>query len=175
VVAVMRCTNTCSPITSSSSYTIGSADIGAVLRLRETASSSGGSTAVWSAQYVGPVTSVASGSAVLAGGQLAIRNSEGDALAVAQIQALAVTSDLSLRAALVRRVAKPTHARLLKVRRARGIRGKLRVWACPVSAKRGQAPPPCTRQVSLNNKTVTLKLPAGSTGKVRVVVVRKRR
>jgi hypothetical protein len=113
---------------------------------------------------------------VLAGGQSVLRNSNGDALAIAQLQTIAITSDLGLRAALMHgRLAKPTRARRIKVHRARGARGKLRVWACPLATKRGQAPPPCTHQVTLNNKTVTLKLPAVTTGKVRVVVVRRGR
>ena len=62
--------------------------------------------------------------------------------------------------------------RVLKLSRARGVRGRLIAWVCPVSTKRGQAPLPCTRKVTLS-ATAQLKLPAWLTGKVRVVVIRE--
>ena len=85
VTQIMRCTNACTPISSAASYTIVTADIGAILRVRETASNAGGTAVVWSAQYVGPVASSASASAVLGVGQAVLRNKDGDPLATAQL------------------------------------------------------------------------------------------
>jgi len=51
----------------------------------KTASNAGGTVAVWSAQYVGPVASSASASAVLGVGHAVLRNKDGDPLATAQL------------------------------------------------------------------------------------------
>ncbi|MFZ1993210.1 MAG: hypothetical protein WAU75_03810, partial [Solirubrobacteraceae bacterium] len=88
VTQIMRCTNACTPISTAASYTILTADIGAILRLRETASNAGGTAVIWSAQYVGPVASSASASAVLGTGQAVLRNKDGDALATVQLSAV---------------------------------------------------------------------------------------
>src|SRR4029077_12889649 len=77
---IMRCTNACTAISSASSSTIPTPDIGGILRLRETATNAGGTTIAWSAQYVGPVASSSSASAVLASGQAVLRNKDGDPL-----------------------------------------------------------------------------------------------
>jgi hypothetical protein len=170
-VEVMRCTNTCVPVGAVSGYTISSADVGGVLRLRETASNPGGTTVVWSAQYVGPVTSVSAASAVLGSAQTVLRNSNGDPLAIARIGTVAgVASNFTIRAQLTRR----STVRAVSVHRARGVSGKLRAWVCPVSSRRGAAPPPCTAKVSLAAGTRVIKLPASMGGRLRVVVVRKR-
>jgi hypothetical protein len=169
---VMRCTNICTAITSAGAYTIATADIGAILRLRETAGNAGGSTVVWSAQYVGPVSSLGSASTVLASGQAVLRNYKGTELAVAQVSSAAsMTAFISVPGRAARRGAV---TRRVTVRRARGMRGSLRAWVCPMSTNRGGAPLPCTRQVSLRVSAM-FKLPASMTGRVRVVVVRKGR
>ena len=55
-VELMRCTNVCVRTGSPnlSSYTVANGDLGAILRVKETAANAGGATVVWSARYVGP-------------------------------------------------------------------------------------------------------------------------
>jgi hypothetical protein len=173
VTQIMRCTNACTAISSASGYTIATADIGAILRVRETASNAGGTAVVWSAQYVGPVASSASASTVLAAGQAVLRNRDGDPLATAQLSASAgVSADL----VVAHTARKPAAAaRVITVRRAAKIRGTLRVWVCTAAIARGSAPAPCTRQVTIRGASGKLKLPAAITGRVRVVVVRRGR
>jgi hypothetical protein len=174
VTQIMRCTNACTPISSASSYTIATADIGAILRVRETAANAGGTAVVWSAQYVGPVASSASASVVLGRGQAVLRNRDGDPLATAQLgAATGVSTD-----ALVAHVAGSSRTRaavtrVITVRRARKVRGPLRAWACGAAIVRGSAPSTCTRQVTIRGASAKLKLPATLTGRVRVVVVRR--
>ena len=170
---IMRCTNACTAISSASSYTVATADIGAILRVRETASNAGGTTVLWSAQYVGPVASSASAFAVLGAGQAVLRNRDGDPLATAQLTSSSVLTAHARVAHVARRGSVVT--RVITVRRARRIHGTLRAWVCPAAIARGSAPAPCTRQVALRGRSVTLKLPATLTGRVRVVVVRRGR
>jgi hypothetical protein len=182
VTQIMRCTNACAPISAAASYTIATADIGAILRVRETAANAGGTAVVWSAQYVGPVASSASASAVLGAGQAVLRNRDGDPLATAQLSATArVTSDL-----IIAHTAQATKAagaarkpavvaRVITVRRAAKVRGPLRAWVCTAAIARGSAPAPCTKQVTIRGASAKLKLPAAITGRVRVVVVRRGR
>ncbi|MGZ4166532.1 MAG: hypothetical protein ACXVFO_08000 [Solirubrobacteraceae bacterium] len=172
---IMRCTNACAPISTASSYTIATADIGAVLRVRETASDAGGTTVVWSAQYVGPVASSASAFAVLGAGQAVLRNKDGDPLATAQLtssSAVAADAIVAPTAHAPRRAAVLT--RVITVRRAPRVRGTLHAWVCAAAIARGSAPAPCTRQVTMRGRSATLKLPATLTGRVRVVVRRGR-
>ncbi len=172
---IMRCTNACVPVSSAGHYTIAAADTGALLRVRETAGNPGGTTVIWSAQYVGPVASAGSGSAVLASGQAVLRNAAGTPLAVAQVTGSSVmTAD-----ALVAGGRRPArHTRVVALRRAPRIRGRLRVWVCPAAPPRGSgrgaAPPACTRQVTLG-ASARVRLPAAMTGRVRIVVVRRGR
>jgi hypothetical protein len=173
---VMRCTSSCVAVGSGASYTIASADVGAILRVRETAVNAGGSTVVWSAQYVGPVASAGSATAVLLSGQAVLRNSAGAALAVAQVSASsAVTSDVVTAAGAASVKRGGATVRQVRIRRAAGVRGTLRAWVCPVTAgaaTRGAAPPACTRQVTLRASTV-VRLPGSMTGRLRIVVVRR--
>jgi hypothetical protein len=169
---IMRCTNVCTPVQQGLSYTISSADIGAILRIRETAANAGGSTVVWSPAYVGPVMSASSASAVLQAGPVVLRNAKGVALAVAQIANAASSAPAHASGDVLGAHAARVATRVVKLSRARGVRGQLIAWVCPVSAKRGEAPLPCTRKVTLTG-TAQLKLPAWLTGKVRVVVIRK--
>jgi hypothetical protein len=161
---------------SGASYTIASVDVGAILRVRETAVNAGGSTVVWSAQYVGPVASAGSATAVLLSGQAVLRNSAGAALAVAQVSASsAVTSDVVTAAGAASVKRGGATVRQVRIRRAAGVRGTLRAWVCPVTAgaaTRGAAPPACTRQVTLRASTV-VRLPGSMTGRLRIVVVRR--
>ncbi|MGA9860269.1 MAG: hypothetical protein WBQ18_20550 [Solirubrobacteraceae bacterium] len=168
---IVRCTSACVSVATGRSYTIASGDVGAILRVRETASNAGGSTVIWSSQYVGPIASALSASAVLADGQVVLRNNAGTELAVAR---LATTTSFSADA-LIAGAARHTGrvVREVTVRRARKVRGTLRAWVCPVGVGRGAAPLPCTRQVTLR-ATARLRLPATMTGKIRVVVVRRR-
>ncbi|MGH2873948.1 MAG: hypothetical protein ACRDL5_15990, partial [Solirubrobacteraceae bacterium] len=176
-IQVMRCTSACVSIASGTSYTIQNADIGSVLRVRETATNAGGSTVVWSAVYVGPVGSAGSGSVVMLAGRAIVRGDTGTELAVARVSAgTAESSDALVRhdRTVARAGAGRSHRRRhLTIVRASGLRGPLRVWVCPVAgAVRGQAPPACTRQVTLRRTSSTLALPATMTGRVRVVVVK---
>ena len=86
---MMRCTSSCAPTGAAGlqSYAIADADLGAVLRVQEIASNAGGSTVVWSARYVGPVISNAAGTSVLKpSASIAVKNTNGTALAVASLQ-----------------------------------------------------------------------------------------
>ncbi|MHB1834928.1 MAG: hypothetical protein ACYCXW_08175, partial [Solirubrobacteraceae bacterium] len=181
-IQVMRCTSACVSVASGTSYTIQNADVGAILRVRETASNAGGGTVVWSALYVGPVGSAGSGSVVMLAGRAIVRGDTGTVLAIAQVSANASAStDVVTRhrgggagARSRREARRPARAslRTVTVRRAPNLRGVLRVWVCPVAAPgRGQAPPACTRQLKLRGRSLKIALPAAMTGRVRVVVV----
>ena len=167
VTQMMRCTNACVAVggANASSYTLAAADLGAILRVRETASNAGGSTVLWTSTYVGPVTSVAAGFALVGSGQAAVRNVDGDPLATAQLNATSVAADVHVARAAGRSV---------KLRRARGVQGPLHAWACPAVVPSSGPPPPCTKPVALAEKAA-LRLPATMTGKVKVVVVRGKR
>ena len=171
---IMRCTNACVSVGSGHSYTIASGDVGAILRVRETATNAGGSAVIWSSQYVGPIASSLSASAVLADGQVALRNNAGTELAVAQVLTTATVGTDVLRTA----GAAAHHGgivRTVAVRRAAHVKGTVHVWVCPAVLPKTGAAPACTRQVTLRAHGVTrLRLPATMTGKVRVVVVRRR-
>ena len=163
----MRCTSNCVPAgAANTDYTIVPSDLGAILRVRETAANAGGQTVIWSSKYIGPVSSPAAGSAVLSGGQAAVRNTQGATLALAQ---LPTAFQANLAAA-----PKRTLTRSVILRRAAGVRGGLRAWACPLTGKRGGPPPACSLPVSLRERA-TLKMPAGAGGKIRVLVVRRGR
>jgi hypothetical protein len=88
-VQMMRCTNTCSAVgpADATSYTITSDDLGAILCVREYATNAGGYTLIWSARFVGPVASAASGLAVVADNTDArVRNTQGTVLALASLR-----------------------------------------------------------------------------------------
>jgi hypothetical protein len=168
VIRVMRCTNTCVAVGPSNPrrYTITPADIGASLWVQETASNAGGTAVVWSPRYVGPVASVSSAAVVLSAGQTAVRNSRGEALAIARISSSTQAS--------IRTRASRTRPRVLDLRRAGGVNGKVTAWVCQVAGKLGGPPPKCTARVSLGARA-SIRLPASMTGAVRVVVVRRNR
>ena len=115
--------------------------------------------------------SASSASAVLHTSPAVLRNAQGTALAVAQISTVPGSSP-NASADVLRAHTARAATRVVKLSRAHGVRGQLIAWVCPVSTKRGQAPLPCTRKVTLTT-TAQLKLPAWLTGKVRVVVIRK--
>ncbi|HTU86086.1 MAG TPA: hypothetical protein VMF57_10960, partial [Solirubrobacteraceae bacterium] len=135
------------------------------LWVREIASSAKGSTVVWSSRAVGPVTSPSSAAVVLAGGRTALRNSRGAALAFAAMSSIAPTDD-----------AAPARAasRMLALRRALGVTGRVTAWVCQAVRATPGVPPRCTRRVSLKSR-VTVSLPEWMRGAVRVVVVRQGR
>ncbi|HUO70553.1 MAG TPA: hypothetical protein VMU39_07235 [Solirubrobacteraceae bacterium] len=167
-----RCTTACVPVgpAGASSYTITAADIGAVMRATETASNAGGSTVAWSSSYVGPVRSVASGSAVLAAGAaVMVRNVRGAAIAFASL------SEPRAATAVAASAARTTARATLTLRRAPGVRGRLRAWACPANGQGGAPPPPCTRAVSVGSTVIVPLTGAVARGKVRIVVVRRPR
>ena len=152
---MMRCTNVCVPRGApNNKYKIANSDLGAILRVRETASNGGGETTVWSARYVGPVVSAQAAAAVLTSGETRLRNATGSTLAVAKLG----------RAARAASKAKVT------LRRSAKVKGKLVAWACPATITAGATPPKCSAKVTLR-RSATLKLPPSADGKVRVVVV----
>jgi subtilisin family serine protease len=145
---VMRCTNVCVARTDHTTYRIADGDLGAIIRVRETASNAGGESVVWSARYVGPIVSAQAAAAVLAKGETKLRNARGATLALAK-----------------------QGKGKVKLRRPGRVKGKLVAWACPAAVS--ATPPPCTAKVSLR-KRATLRLPASTDRKVRVVVIRSR-
>ena len=171
VTELMSCTSTCVNVGAPnvSSHAIDTSELGAILRVRETASNSGGATVVWSARYVGPVVSAAVASGVLSSGSVAVRNVSGQALATAALSAVP-----QVQIAAVRRAAGAAR-RTVVVRRGRRVTGPLRTWACPVATGAAGAPLPCSRAVTFAGARTTLRLPAGSAGRIRVIVVRRRR
>ncbi len=167
VVQMMRCTNACVAVgtANAANYTITNADLGAILRVQETASNSGGSTVLWTASYVGPVTSAAAGFALVGHRQAAVLNANGVALATAQVKAMSVAADAHIAS---------VGGRVLKLHRAPGVKGPLHAWACPAVVPASGPPPPCTAAVKIR-RNGTLRLPATMIGKVQVIVVRGRR
>jgi hypothetical protein len=162
---LMRCTNVCVArgAANDRTYTVADGDLGAILRVRETASNVGGETVVWSARYIGPIVSAQAAAAVLTSGETPLRNAQGTTLALAKLSGAAAHA-----AAAKAKGAKVT------LRRSARVKGKLVAWACPATINAGATPPPCSAKVSLR-RSATLKLPASAAGKVRVVVVRSRR
>jgi subtilisin family serine protease len=160
---LMRCTNVCVPRSTDRTYTVAEGDLGAILRVRETASNVGGDTVVWSSRYVGPIVSAQAAAAVLTSAETPLRNARGATLALAKL------SGATAKAA----AAKAKGAKVT-LRRAARVKGKLVAWACPAAITAGATPPPCSAKVALR-KSATLRLPASAAGKVRVVVVRSGR
>ncbi len=174
-VQLMRCIVTCSQDgqANPTGYTIATADLGAILRVLETATDAAGSASVWSARYVGPVISAAAGTAVLkAAASINVKNTQGRTLATAQLQSAVAGPAAQISAyAAVRSPAAQPAARMVKLRRARGLTGKLSAWVCPIPV--GSAPPArCTAKTAVRSAG-TIKLPASMKGQLRVVVVRR--
>src|SRR4051794_10743680 len=170
-VEAMRCTSSCVPVGSTAGYTLSNADLGALLRLRETASNAGGSTLVWSAQYIGPVVSADAGATMLsATGTAVVKTTSGEPLASAKMQASGGALSASARAV------RKAPLRKVIVQRKPKAKGVLQAWVCPATIERASGPmPACTRKVKLSASShakKTIGLPAGMTGKVRIVVVR---
>jgi hypothetical protein len=165
VTEMMRCTNVCVArgAPNDRTYKIVDGDLGAIMRVRETASNVGGEVVLWSARYVGPVMSAQAAAGVLSTGETALRNAQGSTLALAKL------SGATARASAAKR--KP--AAKVALRRPAKVKGKLVAWACAATVTEGATPPPCSAKVTLRKKA-TLKLPASLAGKVRVTVVRGR-
>jgi hypothetical protein len=173
VTQVMRCTNVCVPVgpSNASRYTVTAADVGSVLRVRETARNRAGSAVVWSAGSVGPVVSVSSAAVVLSGRPTALRNSRGATLAFARISAPAQSAEAGPGQGVS---AAPAQAwtRVIVLHRARGVRGQVTAWVCAVGGAPSGTPPRCTARVALGTRA-SVELPGSMTGRVRVVVVRR--
>jgi hypothetical protein len=159
---IMRCTNVC-VARAGTSYTVSQGDLGAILRVRETAANAGGETTVWSARYVGPILSAQSAAGVLSARETPLRNAKGETLALAKLSGAS-----GARAS----AAKPKPVKVA-LRRPAKVKGTLVAWACPVTLSAGATPPPCSAKVTLR-RSATLSLPASTAGKVRVVVIRGR-
>ncbi len=145
-----------------SSYTVANGDLGAILRVKETAANAGGPTVVWSARYVGPDRRHPGrvGGAQPPRGPAAQRERRDPGAR-------------SLSGVASAAAAKPKSGPKVALRRPSGVKGKLTAWACPATVEAGATPPPCSKKVKLV-KQATLSLPATTRGKVRVVVVRSR-
>ena len=165
VTELMRCTNVCVPrgAPNDTTYKIADSDLGAILRVRETASNVGGEVVVWSARYVGPVMSAQSAAGVLSAGETPLRNAQGLTLALAKLSVATARAS----------AAKAKPGAKVTLRRSAKVKGKLVAWACPAAITDGATPPPCSAKVTLR-KSATLRLPASPAGKVRVVVIRSR-
>ena len=166
---MMRCTNVCVPrgTPNDRTYTIADSDLGAILRVRETASNAGGASVVWSARYVGPVVSAAGrrrGAEHRARPRCATRRAARSRWRRCPVRRRRARQ----RGEAARRAPKVT------LRRPAKVKGKLVAWACPAAITAGATPPPCSAKVTLR-KAATLRLPASTAGKVRVVVIRARR
>jgi hypothetical protein len=163
---MMRCTNVCVPRPADDrTYTVADSDLGAILRVRETASNVGGVVSVWSARYVGPVINAQAAAGVLSAGETALRNAQGSTLALAKLSGAGLARASA---------AKPKSGPKVTLRRPAKVKGPLVAWACPAAISAGETPPPCSTRVKLG-KSATLRLPASTAGKVRVVVIRARR
>ena len=179
-VQIMSCTNVCASAgpANAASYLILTTDLGAILRIRETATNVGGATVVWSARYVGPVISIAAGSSMLKpSASIAVKNTSGQTLATARLHSQPATGDdrpMLAQAASARPGAGRT-VRVVTVKRAKGITGPLSAWVCPVPAAGSTTQPKCTTKQRVNaaESAASVKLPASMTGKLRVVVVRR--
>ena len=166
ITKVMRCTSTCVPagVPNARHYRITAADVGSVLWVKETASNLAGTTLVWSARSVGPVESASSATVVLSGGQTALRTSRGATLAFASMSSLSAHVD----GARLR-----SKSRILGLRRAQGVKGRVSAWVCSIAGT-GSGPPKCTSRILLGARA-SVRLRASMTGRVRVVVVRRGR
>ena len=180
LVQMMSCTSSCAPTGTGTitRYTIQSSDLGAILRVRETATNAGGSNVVWSARYVGPVISQNAGNSVLhPQGTIAVRSATGQTLATATLRADASTG--APRANMVRAMladaapAAKAKTRVVRIKRAKGVTGNLTVWVCAIPTGGGSgAAPKCTAKTHLG-QSASVKLRASMTGTLRVVVVRR--
>jgi hypothetical protein len=158
VLRVMRCTQTCVAVGARNArrYKISAADIGAVLRVMETAPNRGGSNTIWSGSSIGPVTSASAGFAIVGAGRATVRAANGHPLALASVASAAAARAHHLDVKLLH------------------VRSRVRAWACPVTSPPGRAPPRCSPAITFTGSG-TLRLPAGAGGKLRVVVVSSRR
>ena len=163
-VELMRCTNVCvrTGAANLSSYTVANGDLGAILRVKETAANAGGSTVVWSARYVGPIVGTQGASAVLSSREAPLRSASGETPGARSAVGRCLRGRREAQARPEGRAPPPG-----------GVKGKLTAWACPAAVEPGATPPPCSKKVKLVKKA-TLTLPATTSGKVRVVVVRSR-
>ncbi|MGZ4330960.1 MAG: hypothetical protein ACXVXL_23510 [Solirubrobacteraceae bacterium] len=164
VTRVMRCTHSCVAVgaPNARTYKISARDVGAVLRVFETASSGAASTTVWSARSVGPIRSSNAGFAVIRSGQATVRAAAARTLAVVRATTPAVVGA---------RAGTGVRARQLEIRRSGSARGTpARAWACPIAGVPGGPPPRCSAVITLRGSG-TLRLPNGAGGTVRVVVV----
>jgi hypothetical protein len=147
------------------SYTLVSADAGAVMLLSETATGAGGATTAWSTASYGPVRGTAVASVSLAAGASgAVVSSGGKALAGASVSA---GSGARAAASSARSV------RVTVRRRAAAGRRALRTWACRTPAAVDDRAP-CTAAVTLRAR-VTVRLALAPGQRVQVVVAPVRR
>src|SRR4029079_9950541 len=120
-----RCTNVCvtrGPA-NPSSYTVVDADIGSILRVRETATNAGGATVIWSARYVGPILGAQGASAVLSNKEAPLKNAKGETLAFAKLSGVASAAAAAAKA----------RGPKVALRRPGKVKGKLTAWACPAA------------------------------------------
>ena len=120
-------------------YTIADSDLGAILRVRETASNAGGETMVWSARYVGPVINAQAAAAVLTRGETALRNASGRR-----------SRWRSCRCGRARAsAAKPKAAPRSRCAGRRASRASSTPGPARPRSSAGATPPPCSKKVKL--------------------------
>ena len=168
VTEMMRCTNVCVPrgAPNDTTYKIADSDLGAILRVRETATNVGGVDQ----RVVGALRRSGHQRAgrrrgALVGRDRAAQRGRHDARAGEAVRCRCRARE--------RGEAEARGPRSPCAVRPRS-RATLVAWACPAAIGAGETPPPCSARVTLR-KSATLRLPASTAGKVRVVVIRARR
>jgi len=169
-----RCTPRCVAVSlvGATTYTLTSADAGALMRYSETGTGPGGTTEVYATQSFGPVraAAVAVSPPLAPGGGASLVGGSGTPLARVTVSAPAAAAAAAVRAAGAARAG----AVRVTVRRRPGAAGRARrVWACRTPAAATDAAP-CTSAVVLRAR-VTLRLALAHGQRVQVVVAPARR
>jgi hypothetical protein len=164
-VQLYRCAATCIEVAAAGQlrHTLTDADTGTGLRAAETGTGRGGEVVRWAAGSVGPIRSATAGQATIALGQAApLRTGGGDLMGSATVVApRALASAAQADAGRV----------VVRVRRAPGVAGRLRAWACPVG---GTAWQPCSPRRTLGAAPLRLPVAAGRRVQVTILPARRR-
>ena len=157
-------------------YTLSSADVGSTVEVIVSATNvdKAVSTTSLPSAVVAPsattktatVASAAVGSAPSTA-ETALTNSQGKVLAFAQLASAPAVMHASLATADIRRVQTGGVARVVRVRRAAGVRGPLRVWVLSATDKQAR---PVT--MMFRGRSATLRVPANLGARLVVVVKR---
>jgi hypothetical protein len=142
-----------------STYVLTAADKGRKLHLRVMATNGDGVVKAFSVD-VGPVVAAAASASLSAGGQTNLVGASGAVMASASISAGAAKASVGAAPRLT-----------VRIRRAAGARGSLKVLVCPVTAP-GDPWRPCTKAKRLGSRTVALRV-RSATGRVQVQLIRR--